>query len=297
LRQLNIEMSASERDILLLQVAYVLFLVGWKIRAGEFPGILFLFAVVLVGFIWAARTRSFLFALTPFVILLWGYESLRAIANDITPAQVNVTNLIAWERALFGGAIPAYQVQQALAPYSGFFDLFCSAFYATHFVAPLVLGLLLWHLRRAHYWGFMAGLLAMSYAGFVTYVLFPAAPPWWASYFGYLEESIAGHAGMIAPEYLLQTPNPVAAMPSLHAAYPLYIALVAVHVWGRKAAAVFVLPAGVSFATLYLGHHYVVDLLAGYAYAGAAFAFTVWLARSRQRALQAQPKATAVASE
>ena len=66
-------------------------------------------------------------------------------------------------------------------------------------------------------------------------------------------------------------PNHTAAMPSLHMAWPVYIALFCVFTWGKKAAWVFALPLCVGFATIYLGHHYVVDLLAGTVYALATF--------------------------
>jgi membrane-associated phospholipid phosphatase len=72
-------------------------------------------------------------------------------------------------------------------------------------------------------------------------------------------------------EDLASGANPVAAMPSLHAAYPTYIALVAMRVWGKKGIPVIALPAGVMFATFYLGHHYVIDALAGAVYALVAF--------------------------
>ena len=61
--------------------------------------------------------------------------------------------------------------------------------------------------------------------------------------------------------------NPVAAFPSMHAAYP---TLVFLFLWERwKVAALVWLPVTliIWFAIVYLGHHYVVDVLGGIAYA------------------------------
>jgi len=46
---------------------------------------------------------------------------------------------------------------------------------------------------------------------------------------------------------------------------------VAITVWGRKGIPVILLPLGVIFAIVYLGHHYVIDALAGMFYATAVF--------------------------
>ena len=73
----------------------------------------------------------------------------------------------------------------------------------------------------------------LSVAGLVTYFVYPAAPPWWAAKYGLLEDvaristrgwqAIGLHgagnvlnAGQIAA-------NPVAAMPSLHTAFALFV--------------------------------------------------------------------------
>jgi membrane-associated phospholipid phosphatase len=70
------------------------------------------------------------------------------------------------------------------------------------------------------------------------------------------------------------SPNAVAATPSLHAVYPMFIALYCIRVSGRRVAWLLFLPVAVSFAAVFLGHHYVIDLLAGYAYAIVFFLLT-----------------------
>lgn len=76
-------------------------------------------------------------------------------------------------------------------------------------------------------------------------------------------------------------PNQVAAMPSLHMAYPCFICMYLFSIWGKKVLWMILLPIGVAISTLYLGHHYVVDLIAGYLYASIIFLVTIYIKQKR----------------
>ena len=109
--------------------------------------------------------------------------------------------------------------------------------------------------------------MVLSYAGFTTYLLFPAAPPWLAHEWGILSETVtAKNFGHVASTLMAASPNQVAAMPSLHMAFPTFIAAIGWWIWGRRSWPLLLIPPAVVFATIYLGHHYVVDLIAGAAY-------------------------------
>ncbi len=76
--------------------------------------------------------------------------------------------------------------------------------------------------------------------------------------------------------------NPMAAMPSLHAAFPACCALAAVRAWRLKGATLWLYVAAMAFALVYLGEHYAVDVLAGVALAVVAWhAITRWPAATR----------------
>jgi len=140
-----------------------------------------------------------------------------------------------------------------------------------------VISAILWQKRRSLYWAFAIALVVLSYAAFATYVLFPAAPPWWATFYGYLpDQPVTLDHFVTDGASLAKGANPVAAMPSLHAAYPIFIAMVAIYVWGKRGIPVIILPLGVVFSTVYLGHHYLIDAMAGAAYALIVFC-TVYL--------------------
>jgi membrane-associated phospholipid phosphatase len=66
-------------------------------------------------------------------------------------------------------------------------------------------------------------------------------------------------------------PNAVAAFPSLHAGYPFLSFLVLRRQFGRAGWLALPYAAGVWWAIVFLGDHYVVDVIAGIAYAWAAY--------------------------
>ena len=82
-------------------------------------------------------------------------------------------------------------------------------------------------------------------------------------------------------------PNPYAAIPSLHAGYAFLCFLFVVAIawktrwrwWALGVGAIY--PLAQSFAVVYTGNHYVVDLMLGYVYAGAALGGVGWLWRRR----------------
>jgi membrane-associated phospholipid phosphatase len=284
-------------------VAVAAILIGVVILTGTFPNTEMIAAAFIFSFIWTSGGRRFLLEFMPFLILLLTYKQMRNFADNLTPADINVTNLIRWEKSLFGGTVPSYWVQTHLWHhfYTPVLDALTNTLYLSHFLSPLVISALLWPKRRAMYWAFAIGLVVLSYAAFATYVVFPAAPPWWATLNGYLPDQPVTLDHFVAnAQALAKGANPVAAMPSLHTAYPTFIALVAIYVWGKRGIPVILLPLGVVFSIVYLGHHYVIDALAGIVYALVVF-FTVYLRAARfatshtfhivkkQRVLQPQP--------
>ncbi len=108
------------------------------------------------------------------------------------------------------------------------------------------------------------------------FLLFPAAPPWLAAQQGLLDvtriRELADPATTSGLARELFDDNPVAAIPSLHAGWSLIVVLVAFRYLPRPAGWV---AAGyailVHFAVVYLGEHYVIDLILGDAVAVGAW--------------------------
>ena len=82
----------------------------------------------------------------------------------------------------------------------------------------------------------MRRVLVLSYLGLTTYILLPAAPPWFAAEVGAIDDPVGRVAGFgfgivpldVSTRWLEAQGNPVAAMPSLHAGFAfLVVALLA----------------------------------------------------------------------
>jgi membrane-associated phospholipid phosphatase len=191
------------------------------------------------------------------------------------------------DRRLFG-QVPTNFLQAHLwdPEHLHWYDYASAYLHTSYFLVPLGFAFVLWLRDRRTYWRFVASYLLLTYAGFITYVLFPMAPPWWASNAGMiphvdtildtvLSQHGASHPISLAYQYFES--NPVAAMPSLHAAFPTLVWLVAWRIWPRWGWALVLYPLAMGFAVVYMGEHYAIDVLAGYAYAVGAFT-AVWLA-------------------
>jgi membrane-associated phospholipid phosphatase len=79
------------------------------------------------------------------------------------------------------------------------------------------------------------------------------------------------HLATLSWAYQNLNANPVAAFPSLHAAYPVLAYLYLRQAWPRGAWLMLAWGAVVIFAIVYLGHHYVIDAIGGVAYALAVY--------------------------
>ena len=269
-----------QRIILIVQFVMIAIMCLLSLMAGELPGWDMLGLILFTVFLWIMRDRIAFLDFSPFLLMLFTYEVIRSVIAVVGTNGVHVADLILWEKTLCAGIIPSSALQQMFGAqaYTGLLDLVTNAFYMTHFFSVILMGIILWLNRKAHYWAFIMGLIVLSYAAFLTYVVFPAAPPWWASMNGYLRgQPVNLNHSLLSPEYIFATANPLGAMPSVHTAWPVYLFFYSLYIWGRKALPVVILPIGVALSSIYLGHHYVVDVLGGIGYAALAFVFaTQW---------------------
>jgi membrane-associated phospholipid phosphatase len=154
------------------------------------------------------------------------------------------------------------------------------------------LALLVWKKRVKYYWQFVTAYIITSFTAFAVFLLYPAAPPWLASNNGYIPQiarvSSFVYAAMGITDspsvYNSFAPNPVAAVPSLHAAYSTLFALFVFKLFGKKWGLVsLIYPALIFFGVVYMGEHYVFDLVTGCALAFAAFYAAPYVLRPVQR--------------
>ncbi|MDP9380812.1 MAG: phosphatase PAP2 family protein [Chloroflexota bacterium] len=311
-RQLsNIEIRGIPRRVYLIGIfVYALVLGVVMFLRGGFigPDTFLIFIVLLVVVL--GQTRTFLIDWTPFVILFFGWQMLRGYADNVGAGYgfpLHNEDLVAAERWLFGGHLPNVVLQRALnynPQVVRWYDALATFFWAFHFVLALGFAFLLWVRSRSLYWRFVYALLLLSTLGIITYVVYPAVPPWMASN---PPEWLANRVEKTIPEniYLLRAwvpyqlglgsnwswimangnPNETAAMPSLHAAYPTLIFVFSLIYWRKAAPFALLYCLGLWFSIVYMGDHYVIDVLAGIVYAVVAFfaleGLYKWLARRR----------------
>jgi membrane-associated phospholipid phosphatase len=277
----------NDRLLLALVGGYIVLLSALMIARGVSitPDVLLValgLAAVLLG-----RGRLFLRDWVPFIGLFFAYELMRGYADNLG-LSVHVTDVIDAERWFFLGHIPTADLQAWLHPPTGVdvIAVFATIFYFLHFPLPIAVGFFLWLRRRRVYYDFVAALIVLSMAGFVTYLLLPVAPPWYAARDGllpgvtYLKDQgfndlarFFGFEGKYIYSYTIYNinPNQVAAFPSLHAGYPFLAFLFARRTFGRIGWLMIGYSVCVWFSIVYLADHYVVDIIGGLAYAAAAY--------------------------
>lgn len=265
-----------------------------------------------------ATTRPALRLLLPLIITGVVYDS-RRFYPDSFRGPVHVVEPYSLERRLFGiptaGGVltPSEWWQLHTHP---LLDLITGACYIT-FIPTFVLTAA-YFLSRVSRTGtkrraaefvrersprIMWALLCLNLVAFVTAHFYPTAPPWYVARYG------LGPAGASVPAdpagctrfdqlvgvgvfaaFYGRSVDPFGAIPSLHVAYPLLAVYYAFQFGAARSfsVAVFLL---MCFSAVYLNHHYVIDLVAGWAYAlFVAVAVDALHSRAWRRGGRAHPR-------
>lgn len=273
------------RAIFLVTVAYIsvisLFLIWHRIWFSSDQ----LFAVAMLVILVLGKFNQLLHDWSLPTVLLLSYEYLRGLVPRISASTVHIFPMINFDKAVFG-FLPTIKLQQMLFSSHTFhwYDYSAVLFYISHLVAPMVIGFLLWWKNRGHFRDYAFGLLLLSYAAFISYIIFPAMPPWMAAQQGFIpgvydvmNQVIASvlSPGSLHTVYQFFGANLVAAVPSLHAAFPWITFLFALRAFKLKGLLLAPYVLGVWFSIVYLGEHYVFDIVIGAIYATVAFVIVV----------------------
>jgi membrane-associated phospholipid phosphatase len=201
---------------------------------------------------------------------------------------VHPHNLAGVERAVFGGYEPTLILQATIVRLGDedLIDDIASFVYSVHFLLPVAVGAWLWTRDKAEFRRFGLSLVVLCALAFVTYVVVPTAPPWLAQpeSVRHLMQATVQRLGLPADLTWLYSHhdyNLYAAFPSLHAGFPVLAAAAA---WRRNrvaGVALSVWAVVVWFAVVYLGEHYVADVVGGIFYAAAALAIVTMVSRAR----------------
>jgi len=236
-----------------------------------------------------AFTRRKLFTgLFPLALVAFLYDTMRFVKNvGLTPERVHVCDLREAEMALFGVAVgdgpmgTLHDIVQARPSLA--LDALCAVPYGTYIYAVIGAAVYLYRRDFLRMQRFAWTFLLLNLAGFATYHLYPAAPPWYFHAHGCVVD-LAAHASagpnlarvdaLMGVAYFHgfygRSNDIFGAVPSLHVAYP---TLLAIETWPYLRLPLRVL--AVAYATLmcvaavYLDHHWVIDVVLGLAYTAA----------------------------
>jgi len=240
--------------------------------------------------------RRYLLDFVPFAALVLAYAECRGIAHLLHPHPYYLPQL-RLEKLVFGGHVPSVVLQDWLWSGSNrWYDTLLLLITRIHAIVPTTFAFVLWLKRRALFYRFAATMLTLSYAAALSFWLFPAAPPWAAARTGLVsltkigadQPATSSAAASTSSFYGLIQGNPYAAIPSLHAGYAFLVFLFAATLaWGTRWRWWVVCPAALyagfqSFAAVYTGNHYVVDVLIGFGYAAASLLAVSWFWRRRR---------------
>ncbi len=231
------------------------------------------------------NTRRFLRVVWPVIATGALYESLRYYLDAATAGRIHVAEVYRFDRAWFGTG--THTLNEIFAAHHWVVaDLaagFAYLIYVAEYLALAMLVFFAGHVTRAH--TFARGFLLVNAMGFLTYLVYPAAPPWYVAAHGFgppLIGSAPSPGAAARFDTLLDTQvfedmyrhsvDVFGAIPSLHAAYPVMAAILAFRTrelgWARWPATGYA--ALMCFSAVYLQHHYVVDVLLGLGYGTVA---------------------------
>jgi membrane-associated phospholipid phosphatase len=275
---------------LLIAVAYLLLMA----RLGTTgPAHWLLAAMWLFGPLLNARIRACLFDAVPFVLFAAAYDALGLLRVHVASSGVHTFGPYWLDKTLFGTGPLDHRIslnELFAAHHWPAIDFITGLAYFLYLYAVAGLALFLGLIDRspsgrerlrALGWTF----LGVNLAGFATYLLFPVAPPWYIAAHGFgpvdvnaaaSEAALARFDAMMGVGYFRgfysHASDVFGAMPSMHCAYPMLLLLFGGELGNRRLiAALAVFQLVMSYAAVYLQHHYVLDVLVGALFAFAGY--------------------------
>jgi hypothetical protein len=257
------------------------------VRSPSFPTPDKLLIFLIFVFMIFRQATAMLKHLLPFVAVILAYESFRSVADKLN-SHVDYLTAPRFDDFVFGNLPTKYLQNWLWDGHVRWFDFVFYGAYMLHFIIPIALAILVWKTREKYYWQVISTYVVTAFAAFITFILLPAAPPWMASDNHYIQHITRVSSDVwyamglhdFPSVYNQLSPNPVAAIPSLHAAWATLFVIFVYKLYGKKWALLSAIyPFLIYVGTVYQGEHYAFDELAGIAYAFAAYFATPYLMR------------------
>ena len=212
-----------------------------------------------------------------------GYEAARhAMQPNWPQAFANADRIVSLEQVL--GLAWEQSLQRAFLAIPDLVEALNLFYFVGHFVFTGVFFVWLYRRSRNGFRSFRDGFLIATAISVLVHWIFPTAPPRLAGVG--LEDTLLIFSGIdIGSPSSAAYSNPVAAVPSLHAAYALGVGIGVVRYARSRLvrAAGFVYPPLVMLTIVVTGNHFVLDAVAGVAVLGAGFLAARWWRGRRER--------------
>jgi membrane-associated phospholipid phosphatase len=236
-----------------------------------------LFATLAILFVPVGRTRSLVAAFAPYAAVWFIFTFLRSLADETRLAQTVNTKASEIERWIFNGELPTIRLQAEFYDPNNlaWWDFYLTFVHWSYFLIPHAVAAFLWWKYPSRFLQYLRAMTLLLTLGLVLYFALPSNPPWMApesvntpgaATALRIMEPIAREigGGLYEAGYkIVGESNPIAAMPSIHMA--ITFLLVPVSYWYGRVWQI--LAWGYAFsmglALVYLGEHYVIDVLAG----------------------------------
>jgi hypothetical protein len=279
--------------------------VAWSLACivagvGRWEHVALIVGVPPLAYVSAASKRLFL-GLLPMGFMGLLYDAMRWVQDlGVTVDRVHVCDLreidISIASVMVNGERGSVHDWIQLHP-STAFEVICAVPYGTFLFVAIGFAIYLYRRNYERMRLFGWAFLLTNITGFVTYHVYPAAPPWYFHAHGCAVDlaarasegpSLARVDALLGIHYFhdfyARAADVFGAVPSLHVSYPMLIALFGWPVM-RTPGRVFALLFLVSMCTaaVYLDHHWIFDIVLGLAYAVGGYAVVLGYASVKTR--------------
>lgn len=236
-----------------------------------------LIASLAVVFVPTGRARSFIAGIVPYATVWFVFSFLRSFADETIFAKTLNTKVVEFERWVWGGELPTIRLQARFFElgHIQWYDYYFTFVHWSYFIVPHAVAVWIWWKHKDQFSHFLTAMTMTLFLGLLIYFILPSNPPWMAP------ESIDSPGapvvlrimepignelggGLYEAGYkIVGESNPIAAMPSIHFAITFILVWVARgrgRLW-EIAAWFYAISMGATL--VYLGEHYVIDIIVG----------------------------------
>jgi hypothetical protein len=240
------------------------------------------------------NTRKFILGFSIFIVYWIIFDYMKAFPN-YNYNKVHIGELYNLEKHIFGissNGLLLTPNEYLRMHGSAVVDFIGGIFYLMWIPVPLAFATYLFFAKRDQFPPFALTFVLVNMIGFIIYYLYPAAPPWYVQYHGFvfIAHTHSNPAGLIRFDHLVHAPvfqaiyrqgsNVFAAMPSLHSSYPVIVLYYGLkNKMGAMNLVFGTVMIGIWFTAVYASHHYMLDVFAGITCAVIGICLFNWLSK------------------